>query len=143
MDAECAEKIIDLVSRVLSKLEINNGPAYFQIKMKNAKEPKLLEVTPRLDGCHMWRLIKYATGVDLLDMTVKGLFGEATDDCGIYETKSCVLEFLCEKPGATYNRSNYKTDDAEYLKWYYESGDVVRKMNGYMEKGGYKITVEK
>ena len=50
------EKVKDLVQRVLQKLEIKDGPAYFQIKVVG-DEPYLIEVTPRLDGCHMWRLI--------------------------------------------------------------------------------------
>ena len=27
----------------------------------------------------------------------------------------------------------------EYLQWYYDEGDSVHKMNGYMEKCGYVI----
>ena len=29
--------------------------------------------------------------------------------------------------------------DAEYVFWYYQTGDKVRKVNGFMEKGGYQI----
>ncbi|MBQ4312726.1 MAG: ATP-grasp domain-containing protein, partial [Clostridia bacterium] len=50
---EVTQAILSLVRRVLTALSINDGPAYFQIKMKSGRIPKLLEVTPRLDGCHM------------------------------------------------------------------------------------------
>ncbi len=138
---ESAERIIDLVSRVLDALDIKNGPSYFQIKMKDGKYPKLLEVTPRLDGCHMWRLIRYATGVDLLAMTVDMLTGERSfaGEIKDYPVKPCYLEFLSEEPGKLYDRSKYSTDDAVYLQWYYENGDKVKSSNGYIEKGGFKI----
>ena len=70
------EKVKDLVQRVLQKLEIKDGPAYFQIKVVG-DEPYLIEVTPRLDGCHMWRLINIYCGVNLLDMSFKQLIGES------------------------------------------------------------------
>ena len=73
---EVKKKIENLVERVLNKLSIDDGPAYFQIKIKNGSEPILVEVTPRLDGCHMWKLIKYYCNVNLLDMSIKHLLGE-------------------------------------------------------------------
>ncbi|MEQ8156912.1 MAG: ATP-grasp domain-containing protein [Clostridiaceae bacterium] len=143
-DDAVKESIEDLVKRVLCKLNINNGPAYFQIKLKKNKEPKLIEVTPRLDGCHMWRLIKEYTGYDLLDWTMNHLQGntslinEALKNEKIND-KKLVLEFLCEKPGSDFNKKKYDTENSIYLKWYYNDGDTVKPMNGYMEKGGYVI----
>ncbi|MCM8710187.1 ATP-grasp domain-containing protein [Clostridium sp. SYSU_GA19001] len=141
---EIKNSIEDLVKRVLEKLEIKNGPAYFQIKMKNGIEPKLIEVTPRLDGCHMWRLIKKYTGNNLLDWTIKHIQGNLNfvDSKGIkplYKDKKFVLEFLCEKPGLAFNKEKYDVGNSSYLKWYYENGDIVKSMNGYMEKCGYMI----
>jgi len=36
-------------------------------------------------------------------------------------------------------REDYDCTGAEYVFWYYETGDRVKKLNGYMEKGGYLI----
>ena len=38
-----------------------------------------------------------------------------------------------------FNREDYDCTGAEYVFWYYETGDRVKKLNGYMEKGGYLI----
>lgn len=134
--------ICDLVDRVLKKMEIKNGPAYFQIKMKAVDDPKLIEVTPRLDGCHMWRLIKYATGVDLLEMSVDLLLGKKVECNQDYEIKTCRTEFLCLPPQSSFSKDQFDVTGADYLQWYYNDGDTVKSMNGFMEKCGYMITLE-
>jgi len=45
-------KIRRMVENVLGELKISNGPVYFRIKIKEDK-PKIIEITPRLDGCHL------------------------------------------------------------------------------------------
>ncbi len=134
------DAILDLVKRVLIKLNIKNGPVYFQIKVKSNGSPKLLEVTPRLDGCHMWRLIRTYTGVDLLDASIQLLLGrEISLEYDRPKCQRAELEFLCAPPHTVFQRSVYNVRDAEFLKYYYEDGQTVKKMNGYMEKCGYII----
>ncbi|HOL18323.1 MAG TPA: ATP-grasp domain-containing protein, partial [Bacillota bacterium] len=45
-----------LCEALVQKLGLKNGPLYIQLKLKDG-EPKLIELTPRLDGCHLWQLI--------------------------------------------------------------------------------------
>ena len=135
---EICEKVESLVTRTLEKLNISDGPAYFQIIVKKDGTPKLVEVTPRLDGCHMWRLIKYSTGVDLLDLTVKLLLGEEVT-VGDYAVKPYETEFLCLPTAEVFAKSRFDIGEPEFLQWYYEDGGIVKKMNGYMEKCGYLI----
>lgn len=130
------KKIIDLVKRVLDKLEIYNGPAYFQIKVVN-DEPYIIEVTPRLDGCHMWRLIKNYCGVDLLDFSFRHLLGQKFSCIPENNTGNYVLEFMCQPPHTKILDHNVR--DGIYTRWYYDIGDEVRELNGYMEKCGYNI----
>ena len=133
------EKINELVSDTINKLEIKNGPVYFQIKVSE-EHPYLIEVTPRLDGCHMWRLIKKYCGVNLLEMTVRHLLGE-TVDFPQYEVSRTPVhtEFFCEQPGTVFDALKYENYTADYKRMYYDTGDIVKKMNGYMEKCGYRI----
>lgn len=137
---EAEQKILDLVRRVLEKMKIQNGPAYFQIKMKDGKEPRLLEVTPRLDGCHMWRVIKEYTGVDLLAASVDLLQGkEPSVECGTPLLQEASLEFMCAPPGTKFEKARYDVEGARFVKYYYEDYETVKAMNGYMEKCGYII----
>lgn len=134
-----AEKINELVKETVIRLKINNGPVYFQIKVCDGN-PYLIEVTPRLDGCHMWRLIERYCGINLFTLTMKHFFGE---DIEIGEYKKSRypmhLEFFCEPPETIFNKNKYSDYFADYSVMYYETGDTVRKLNGYMEKCGYRI----
>ncbi len=133
------EKINELVRETVKKLGIENGPVYFQIKVSE-NHPYLIEVTPRLDGCHMWRLIKEYCGVNLLKLTMRHLLGESAD---LPEYKASPIpvhtEFFCEPPGTFFDENKYAKYAADYKRMYYDTGDTVRKMNGYMEKCGYRI----
>lgn len=140
-DEQAKEEILDLVLRMNKKLGIENGPCYFQIKLNKENHPVILEVTPRLDGCHMWNLIKHYCGVDLLDASFTHLLENKpvlTEPVEFPDTEY-MLTFLCKETDAIYDRSEYDCSGAEYVCWYYETGDRVRRLNGYMEKGGYKI----
>ena len=138
-DAELTDRVNDLVARTLSKLNINNGPAYFQIKITADKKPFIIEVTPRLDGCHMWRLIRYSTGVDLMDLTVNSIENKPIPENITYTVLPYETEFLCSAPDIAFKRSDFAIGDYEFLEWYYQDGDIVHRMNGYKEKCGYVI----
>ncbi len=131
--------VYDLVRRVLKIISIPNGPAYFQIKLTDTG-PKLLEVTPRLDGCHLWRLIREYCGIDLLDCTFRHLLGQPLPS---FEKKSnaipLALVFPSGRPGEKVNLYSYDINHPIYLEWYYEHGETIRPINGIMEKVGYFI----
>ena len=131
-----------LVIEVLEAIGLKNGPAYFQIKVSKEGTPYLIEVTPRLDGCHMWRTIKYATGVDLLQASMDMLEGKKYSQTEKFVVEPYSLEFMCGKPGTVFNKNNYNVPEHVYLQWYYEEGRKVNHMNGYFEKCGYVIKKE-
>jgi formate-dependent phosphoribosylglycinamide formyltransferase (GAR transformylase) len=142
------DNVLKLVMAVASALEIDNGPAYFQIKMQG-DHPKLIEVTPRLDGCHLWRVIRYAAGIDLLDLSIRRLVGGESEGTASqsmlgsrpdYDKGQWILEFFCAPPGTIYNPENYQSHpNSTYVEHYYKAGQVVKRINGYMEKCGYQI----
>ncbi len=136
------EAILDLVQRTLKALPIDNGPAYFQLKLQD-DEPFLIEATPRLDGCHMWRLLKYYTSVDLLETTMRHLAGSPPDSEAMRQGSprgALRLEFLCDEPGRPMQRQQFAVPDPLFLHWYYQDGDRIRPMNGRFEKCGYHIS---
>ena len=111
------------------------------VKLKNGTEPVILEITPRLDGCHMWNLIKHYCGADLLDACFRHLLeGEAvlTDNYVMPDEEYC-LEFMSKESNATFKGSDFDTSKAEFVCSYYKDGDRVLKVNGYIEKCGYMI----
>ena len=142
-DRETEDKIISLAGRLVKKLAIKEGPVYFQMKLEHG-EPILIEIAPRLDGCHLWRLIKYYKQIDLLAMTFQHLiFGriESISDEANEKASYC-LKFICEKPRRKVKRENIITDKLLYHEWYYNDGESILPINGFMEKIGYCITMK-
>jgi biotin carboxylase len=141
LSAAAQESVAKLVRETLTRLEINDGPAYFQIKMRDDKA-YLIEVTPRFDGCHMWRLIKFATGADLLDVALRRLVNDDNDEAAqvpaAFSVQSACLEFLCQPPGP-YTQAQAIASNAVHSEMYLAVGDEVPSMNGKMEKCGYQI----
>ncbi|MBQ6388070.1 MAG: ATP-grasp domain-containing protein [Mogibacterium sp.] len=140
-DEETKEKTVDLARRIADKLGITDGPAYFQIKLKDSTEPYIIEVTPRLDGCHMWNLIKHYCGADLLDACFRHLLeGESVlDDEYPQSSVEYSLKFMSKESNAKFAKADFDTDGAEYTCYYYADGDRVLKINGFIEKCGYVI----
>jgi len=140
-DQTVKEEIIDLVKRSAQKLGIHNGPCYYQIKLNAEHHPILLEVAPRLDGCHMWDLIKHYCGADLLDACFTHLLKQqpVLTEPITFPNTEYQLKFTCKETGARFDRSEYDCSDAESVRWFCETGDIVGKLNGFMEKCGYMI----
>ncbi len=130
----------ELVKSCVQALGIENGPVYFQMKL-TAQGPKVIEITPRLDGCHIWRLIKTVGKVDLLDSSIKLLSGETSlelEMCG--DLPGAHLNFLFSLPGVEFRTADHPAPaDVCHLEYYYEDGELVRPINGYYEKVGYYI----
>ena len=121
--------------------EFIDGPAYYQIKLRNGTDPVLLEVTPRLDGCHMWNLIRHYCGADLLDACFRHLLEGASVLDGKYEmpAEEYSLAFMSKEPNTRFARDEFDTEGAEHVCYYYDDGDRVLRINGYIEKCGYVI----
>ena len=132
-------KVEQLVKDVTKCIGLSDGPAYFQIKL-DGENPHVLEVTPRLDGCNMWRFIKMYCGYDLLAASLDTLLGTPSQQPEPAPREGdWRLTFMSSKPDVPFDRSAYDIEGAEYVQWYYETGDIVARSNGYMEKGGYRI----
>jgi len=141
LSGEIQQKTLDIVAEAAVRLGISDGPGYFQIKLDLNDEPKILEVTPRLDGCHMWRLIRHYCGVDLLDACFTHLLGNEPDLMSGWrepDSNYC-LRFFSQPTWTKFDRSLHDAEGAEYSFFYYNDGDKVRRLTGYVEKCGYEI----
>lgn len=131
------KRLVEICNR---ELGIQMGPVYYQV-IFTGTGPRIVEVTPRLDGCHMWRLIKSVSGVDLLNASVQCLLGERPDgmQCG-NGLPSRYLGFYYAHPGSEFCKADLlPAGCVDYLEYYYADGETVRPINGYLEKVGYYI----
>jgi biotin carboxylase len=126
-----------LVEQCVAALGIRSGPVYFQIKLSD-HGPRIVEIAPRLDGCHLWRLLREVTGVDLLDATFRLLAGDAPDLVPEpARADTATLRFFLDAPGATFSRARHPASDAGHTEYYLEDGQTVPAVNGVLEKVGY------
>ncbi len=134
-------KVESLIAEISNRLKIYNGPLYVQA-ITDGTTVKPVEIAPRLDGCHMWRLIKYSSNIDLLDMTLKHLLGEELPPNLKTSKRKFIknsLQFMSEPPGQKFKKSNHDLAGWCFSHWYYGDGEVVGEINGFTEKVGYRI----
>lgn len=131
----------DIVEEACQRVGITNGPAYFQMKVEN-DTPYIIEMTPRLDGCHMWNVLSRSTGVNLMKLAFEHLLLADVSELDKLnsEPKPMELVFWCQKPNTVMDRSAFELpEDAVYHYYYYEDGAVIRPVNGRFDKVGYYI----
>ena len=134
-------KMTEVLQDACNRVGVLNGPVYFQMKVMDDC-PYIIEMTPRLDGCHMWNILEKATGVNLMQLTFKHLlFNDVSDlDKATGEVKPMELVFWCQEPKTYMDRSRLELpDDALDHFYYYETGDFIRPVNGKYDKIGYYI----
>ena len=142
--AHLEKDLLVLATETIRKLNIGNGPVYFQISVVD-EVPYIIEVAPRFDGCHMWRLIKMTAGIDLLEIAMTHLLTRKIDLNHFLVSdgntnKTYRLKFLAQPPGSKVKYpTRQATSDQLYCEFYYEEHNIVPEMNGYIEKTGYYI----
>lgn len=140
---ESDTQLREIVKNACKKLGVNNGPIYLQMKLEKG-QPYIIEVTPRLDGCHMWKLLQYYTGINLLKLTFEHLLKDDISELenlnDQYET-GYELEFICQAPHTLADYTQYEHQIKNGLSTfnYYNQGDNIRPVNGKHEKIGYFI----
>lgn len=133
-------KTLDIVEKSIKSLNIENGPVYFQLKYSGSNV-KVIEIAGRLDGCHLWRLIKMNYGVDLLDLTFKTLFNLPVTFNIPDKGNGLRIQFPLEQPGLPFKKDKYTflIRDAVFYEFYYNENEIVRPVNGHLEKTGVVI----
>ncbi|MEN5113045.1 ATP-grasp domain-containing protein [Brevundimonas diminuta] len=141
VDAEVCAQGAALVEAVTAMLKVRDGTLYFQMKV-TPEGPRIIEIAPRLDGCHIWRLMKLAREVDFLDLAVRRLEGEevAAAAAGVPAKGVYELMFQQAAPGSIFQASDFpKPDDALYHEYRYEDGETILPINGRLEVVGYYV----
>lgn len=135
------EKLRNILENAANKVGITNGPLYAQIKVEN-DNPYIIEITPRLDGCHMWNILTKYTGVNLIKLVFNHLLNDDTSELEKYhrEDEDYTLEFICQEPNTLARYGDYADKIEKFESFlYYNEGDNIRPVNNQYEKIGYFI----
>ncbi len=143
LDATSTTQVWDLVEAFVAALGVTNGPLYFQLIL-TATGPRIVEVAPRLDGCHLWRLIEVHTGLDLISACFEQLTGAAWDGAPTQpEGVSHTLRFHLGDPAVPFDPADHSFADlgeVVFEEFHVEPGELPRDTNGVVARLGYAIT---
>jgi biotin carboxylase len=141
LDVATERDLRELVRRFVAELDITNGPLYLQVKL-TAAGPRIIEVAPRLDGCHLWRLVRTHTGFDLLRAVLRLLTGEPWEDPAPWDdTVAHTLRFHLATPGRPFHAADHRTSGEIVLheEFHVPEGALPRDTNGLVARVGYVI----
>ena len=135
------EEATHLVELLVQKLSIKDAILYIQMVVTD-KGPRIVEVAPRLDGCHIWRLLKIAKGYDLREYAINVLTGKSirhqhqTAD----EEGNFTLKFHQLKSGKKFLVRDFEVKpDFLFNEFRYKNNEDVIAINGSLEVVGYYI----
>lgn len=76
MPSEVHDKVHDEIQRLLTLLNMGTTTYNFDIRIDEAFNVYLMEIAPRDGGNYIPDIIRYATGVDLVECSIKAAMGE-------------------------------------------------------------------
>lgn len=136
---------LDLVERIIAAFGTRDGVLYFQM-IVTPQGPRVVEIAPRLDGCHMWRLVRASRGADKIAMAIDCLTGEAPVETmankgeGVQIGGIKELMFQQVPPATAFDPANFPAPaDALYHEYRYAKGETLRPINGILEVVGYYV----
>lgn len=139
---ETAALVRKLVDEFVHCLQIQTGPLYFQLILTSSG-PRIVEVAPRLDGCHLWRLIYERTGFNLLTAMFGLLVDGNWQDPSLPELKSThVLNFHLAEPKTEFHAADFPSRTSGrlcYEEYQLEEGQIAIGTGSPVVRAGYFI----
>lgn len=146
LDDTSTAQMDDLIRRFVAALGARNGPLYFQLIL-TAAGPRIVEVAPRLDGCHLWRLLEVHTGFDILSACFTQMLGDPwPGDPDVPTGVSHTLRFHLTDPRIPFDPAAHSFADlgeVVFEEFHVEPGELARDVNGHVARLGYAITEDK
>ena len=87
MPEEIHKKVANEIQRLLTLLNMKTTTYNFDIRIDDEYNVYLMEIAPRDGGNYIPQIIKYATGIDLVEYSVLGCMGEKINDIDLVKAK--------------------------------------------------------
>ncbi|RKQ15463.1 ATP-grasp domain-containing protein [Lysinibacillus endophyticus] len=143
MPESIQNKIHAEIDRLLNLLNMKTCAYNFDIRIDENENVYLIEVAPRNGGDWNPNAIKYATGVDLIEYTLKAALGEDCSDLSVVEPEGYWATYVINSKvngifkGIKFH-SDIKTNIVEY-DLFVNPGDKIYELNSAYEKVGIMI----
>lgn len=135
-------EVMELVNAFVTALGVTTGPLYFQLKL-TSHGPRIIEVAPRLDGCHLWRLVEIHTGLNLIQACFDLLTGgEWTEPPRRAGASKHTLHFYLGPPDQPFRAADQEpmtTGRVLFNEYQVREGELPRDTNGVVSRLGYWI----
>jgi len=138
-------KILKSAVEFIKMAGIEYGPVYIQGKYRDG-DFRMIEASPRLDGGHIWKIIKYKYGIDLIKICFDRLLGKISSDndfpsVSAINNKKYQIVFSHQEPGEVFQvPEDFSKDRCLEYSFYYRNSEKVNISNGRFEKTGFWIT---
>lgn len=137
-----ADSFRSLVADIVEVLDVEDGPLYVQ-SIFTERGPRIIEIASRLDGCHLWRLVKASTGIDILDAVLGRLLGKPWPEFppSVLAT-AATLKFFLDAPETVVTREYIDSlvdPQGLFVQIQVEEGHVPRRTNDVISRIGYEI----
>ncbi len=91
---ELKQKVDSELQRLITALGMKTCAYNIEVILDKNDDVYVLELGPRNGGSYIPQLIEYATGVDMIDYTLRGAVGEDCSDLKMAETKGCYSNYM-------------------------------------------------
>ena len=120
------------IQRIISKLHMRTGAYNIEVILDKNDKPFVIELGPRNGGSYIPQLIKYATGIDLIDFTIKAALGESCNGLHMVETIGCWSNYMIysEQSGkfdSLWFDESFKNKNLLEVHCTAKSGDLIHK----------------
>ena len=94
LNLKLKQKVDDEVQRIITKLGMKTSAYNVEAILDHEDNVFVLELGPRNGGSYIPQLIRYATGVDLVDYTVRAALGEDCSDLKMVGSSGCYSNYM-------------------------------------------------
>ncbi len=130
LSPEMKKKVDDELQRLITALGMKTSAYNIEVIIDENDEVYVLELGPRNGGSYIPQLIEYATGVDMVEYTIKGAIGEDCSSLQMADTKGFWSNYmiLSKEPGkfdGIWFDDKFVQDNLLEVHCTYQKGDEV------------------
>ena len=135
MPGEIHEKLHNEIQKALTLLNMKTGAYNFDARIDENKSVYLMEIGPRNGGDLIPQVTEYATGVDMVEYTIKAAMGESCSDLHMVEPEgywSCYMIHSQERGilKEVWIDDDFKRNNIVEYEMQFEPGDEIEAFTG-------------
>lgn len=140
MPQHIQDKIHNEIQKIIHLLQLKTGPFNFDIQIDEEENVYVIEMGARNGGNLIPQVIKYATGVDLIEYSIKAALGEECNGLTMVEPKGYWSSFIIHSQKKGLLKEMVIDEDIQKKIIEYElmvkPGDLISTFTGTHEKLG-------